>query len=36
MEIFFIGNISFYRLCIRPKALCIYYRNREMPNNFCG
>jgi len=33
MGILFIGNISFFRLDIAPRALRIYYRNREVPNN---
>jgi hypothetical protein len=36
MGIFFIGNISFFRLDIAPRALRIYYRNRELPNNLRG
>ena len=30
MGILFIGNISFFRLDIAPRALRIYYRNRAM------
>ena len=30
MEIFFIGNFSFFQLDLRSEALRIYYRNRRM------